>query len=78
LQNSSIVLNGQRRDDGTVEKKQRGLNRIDGLPLLKGPTMVALLVLLSATAVAAIAGALTLTVTDGYGRVPQRTHVRAI
>ncbi|MGC5172540.1 hypothetical protein ACPW96_01270 [Micromonospora sp. DT81.3] len=40
--------------------------------------MVALLVLLSATAVAAVAGALTLTVTDGYGRIPERTYVRVI
>ena len=40
--------------------------------------MVVLLVLLTATSVAAIAGALTLTVTDGYGRVPRRTYVRTI
>ena len=40
--------------------------------------MIALLVLLSATAVAAVAGALALTVTDGYGRIPERTYVRVI
>jgi hypothetical protein len=40
--------------------------------------MVALLVLLTATSVAAIVGALTLTVTDGYGRAPRRTYVRTI
>jgi len=40
--------------------------------------MVALLVILSATAIAAVAGALTLTVTDGYGRIPERTYVRVI
>jgi hypothetical protein len=40
--------------------------------------MLVLLVLLSATAVAAVAGALALTATDGYGRIPERTHVRVI
>jgi len=40
--------------------------------------MVALLVLLATTAVAAIAGALALAATDGYGRVPERTFVRVI
>lgn len=32
----------------------------------------------AATAVAAIAGAISLTVTDGYGRMPQRSYARAI
>jgi hypothetical protein len=45
---------------------------------LKGPTMFVLLALLAATAVAAIAGAISLTVTDGYGRMPQRSYARAI
>ena len=40
--------------------------------------MVALLVLLTATAFAAIAGALALTVTDGYGRIPERSYARSI
>jgi len=40
--------------------------------------MVVFLVLLIATAVTAVAGALALTVTDGYGRVPERTYVRTI
>ncbi|MEI3868002.1 MULTISPECIES: hypothetical protein [unclassified Microbacterium] len=40
--------------------------------------MVVFLALLAATAVAAIAGAVSLTVTDGYGRVPARSYARAI
>lgn len=40
--------------------------------------MVVFLALLAATAVAAIAGAVSLTVTDGYGRVPTRSYARAI
>ncbi len=40
--------------------------------------MVVFLVLLAVTAVAAIAGALALTVTDGYGRTPQRAYARTI
>ncbi|NYF16666.1 hypothetical protein HDC37_001491 [Microbacterium sp. AK009] len=40
--------------------------------------MVVFFALLAATAVAAIAGAVSLTVTDGYGRVPTRTYARVI
>ncbi|WJL96921.1 hypothetical protein QSU92_07075 [Microbacterium sp. ET2] len=40
--------------------------------------MVVFFALLAATAVAAIAGAVSLTVTDGYGRVPARRYARTI
>ena len=40
--------------------------------------MFVLLALLVVTSVAAIAGAIALTVTDGYGRTPQRSFARAI
>ncbi|WP_282448806.1 hypothetical protein [Microbacterium kunmingense] len=40
--------------------------------------MVVFFALLITTAVAAIAGAVTLTLTDGYGRVPTRTYARVI
>jgi hypothetical protein len=73
-----MVLKSTQCQNGSVEKKQRGLNTHRRSPLPKGPTMVALLVLLTATAVTAIAGALALTVTDGYGRVPEQTYSRAL
>lgn len=40
--------------------------------------MLVFLLLLAVTVVAAIAGAVALTVTDGYGRVPQRSFVRTV
>ena len=50
---------------------EAGLNDDEGTP----PNAQRILIVDS---VAAIAGALTLTVTDGYGRVPRRTYVRTI
>ncbi|MET0974316.1 MAG: hypothetical protein ABWX82_01440 [Leifsonia sp.] len=38
--------------------------------------MVALLVILGVIAVGAVAGTLTLMMTDGYGRTPKRQYVR--
>jgi len=40
--------------------------------------MVFFTVLLAVGAIAAIAGTVTLTMTDGYGRVPDRTFARTI
>jgi hypothetical protein len=40
--------------------------------------MLVFLLLLAVTAVAAIAGAVALTMTDGYGRIPQRSFLRTV